>query len=68
MADVTATAEPVRLTLKSPSSQFKDLEIEASLSWSIRQLKTHVSKTHPAKPVCFTLALCAGWRDRSSLL
>jgi hypothetical protein len=41
----------VTLIVKAPNQQIEDQNIECQSSWSVRQLKGHLSEIYPSKPV-----------------
>ena len=45
------TGADVQLIIKAPSSKYEDFKISCQLSWTIFELKTHISEEYPSKPV-----------------
>lgn len=43
--------ENVTLTVKAPNQQIEDQSIECQSSWTVKQLKGHLSEVYPNKPV-----------------
>ena len=44
---------PVTLVVKTPNQKIDDLRIDCALEWSVEQLKRHLSRVYPTKPVRF---------------
>lgn len=44
---------PVTLVVKTPNQKVDDLRIDCALEWSVEQLKRHLSRVYPTKPVRF---------------
>lgn len=44
---------PVTLVVKTPNQKVDDLRIDCALEWSVEQLKRHLSRVYPTKPVSF---------------
>ncbi|KAH9407313.1 Homocysteine-responsive endoplasmic reticulum-resident ubiquitin-like domain member 1 protein [Tyrophagus putrescentiae] len=44
------TGADVQLIIKAPSSKYEDFKISCQLSWTIFELKTHISEEYPSKP------------------
>lgn len=43
--------EQICLVIKAPSSKYDDFKISCQLSWTILDLKLHICKEYPSKPV-----------------
>lgn len=41
----------VTLIVKAPNQQIEDQNIQCQTSWTVRQLKGHLSEVYPNKPV-----------------
>lgn len=42
---------PVTLVVKTPNQKIQDLQIDCALEWTVKQLKRHLSRVYPTKPV-----------------
>ena len=53
---------PVTLVVKTPNQKVDDLRIDCALEWSVEQLKRHLSRVYPTKPVrSWVPSLCFGF-------
>jgi hypothetical protein len=46
-----AQSEAIRLIVKAPNQQIEDQSIECDASWTVLQLKSHLSQVYPTQPV-----------------
>lgn len=42
---------PVTLVIRAPNQKYDDQTINCFLNWTVEQLKTHISKVYPSKPL-----------------
>lgn len=50
--DPSATLDvPVTLVIRAPNQKYDDQTINCFLNWTVEQLKTHLSKVYPSKPL-----------------
>ena len=47
----------VTLIVKAPNQQIEDQNIECESSWTVRQLKGHLSEVYPSKPVSIMITM-----------
>ena len=57
----------IKLVVKTPNQQIKDIEVSCLLEWTVEKLKSHLSTVYPTKPVRFK-AVCLGFACRSLIL
>lgn len=46
-------SDNVTLIVKAPNQQIEDQNIECQTSWTVKQLKGHLSEVYPSKPVSY---------------
>lgn len=50
--------EQIELIIRSAMQTFHDTKVQCPSNWTVIQLKEHLFKTLPIKPVCFNLYSC----------
>ncbi len=50
-----ASQSSIKLVIKTPNQQVKDIEVSCLLDWTVEKLKSHLSTVYPTKPVRFHL-------------
>ena len=41
----------IKLVIKTPNQQVKDIEVDCRQEWTVEKLKSHLSTVYPTKPV-----------------
>ena len=49
----------IKLVVKTPNQQVKDIEVRCLLDWTVEKLKSHLSTVYPTKPVRFKVVCLA---------